>query len=86
MSIPDKPRFGSPCNGCGICCAVEVCQVGIAVLGEIAAPCPAMRFADDRFYCGLVLLEQSAREQSPDLEPFFFNVLGIGKGCDAEDL
>lgn len=91
VTAPPKPKYGEPCNGCGFCCAAEVCWVGKAALQDEDAqgPCTFMVFdeADARFYCGLV------REP----ERFFPNqvvadclknvsvlLLGIGKGCDSE--
>jgi hypothetical protein len=84
---PEKPKFGSPCNGCGLCCAIVVCKIGQIAFGDIAGPCPAMTFIEDRFYCGLVLAEKAFIENSPELmiKPLISNALAIGKGCDSED-
>ncbi|SFV14608.1 hypothetical protein SAMN02799631_05924 [Methylobacterium sp. 174MFSha1.1] len=53
---PPKPEFGSPCNGCGFCCAAEPCGVARQfVPGAVkGAPCPAMEFEHGRFWCGMV--------------------------------
>jgi hypothetical protein len=77
---PEKPREGQPCNGCGYCCAAEVCRVGLAVYGkDTPAPCPAITFHDGRFWCGVV---ESA---TPKMKPIVELVLGVGFGCDATD-
>lgn len=80
MTAPPKAAYGSPCNGCGMCCAAEVCAIGKLAFPEAEAPCPAMVFEDNRFYCGIVLAEQAA-----GLAPAVYEALGIGKGCCADD-
>jgi hypothetical protein len=82
-TAPDKPEFGSPCNGCGVCCSAEVCGVGKAIYGEAQpAPGPAMRFTAGRFWCGAVAM-------ADDLGPAYGLALrlklGIGVGCDSAD-
>ena len=78
---PEKPRFGQPCNGCGLCCAAEVCKIGLSVLGEDAkAPCELMLFDEGRFWCKLVLVENLA-----GMEPVIAEALAAGKGCDSSD-
>lgn len=86
---PRKPPEGEACNGCGLCCAVELCALAIEFLEAAAAPCPAMEFADGRFWCGL------ARRPSRHLgtpaasnrliRPMVHAALSIGEGCDASD-
>lgn len=41
---PEKPKYGDACNGCGACCAAEVCWIGKAVLQNEHAdgPCPLL--------------------------------------------
>ena len=85
MHGPEKPPFGAPCNGCGMCCAVEVCQLGVQAFGAIAAPCPALQFYQGRFWCGLLFLEYEARRQGIIALPLIEQALAIGRGCDAED-
>lgn len=76
-----KPRFGSPCNGCGLCCRSEVCGVGLAAFGQSQpAPCPALVVNDGRYWCGLVLMEQDS-----GASPLFAQTLAIGRGCDSDD-
>lgn len=76
---PEKPRFGSPCNGCGFCCAAEQCDISVQVFGAVGAPCPAMQFEAGRFYCGVL------REAPAIVQPLIAYALGIGRGCDADD-
>ena len=77
---PPKPRYGAPCNGCGLCCAAEVCAIGREAFGTTEAPCPGMMFNEGRFQCEMILIEQMA-----GMEPLLVQALGIGKGCDADD-
>lgn len=78
-TAPEKPAFGSPCNGCGFCCAAEQCEISLQVFGDVGAPCPAMQFEDGRFHCGVL------RDAPPVVQPLIAYVLGIGRGCDADD-
>jgi hypothetical protein len=78
---PPKPAYGQPCNGCGLCCSVEVCKIGQAALGEdTQAPCELMLFENGRFWCKLVLAENMA-----GMEPIIAQALGAGRGCDSSD-
>lgn len=76
---PEKPRFGAPCNGCGYCCAAEQCHLSLEIFGAVGAPCPAMQFEGGRFYCGVL------RDSPPMIQPTIAFLLGIGRGCDADD-
>ena len=51
---PRKPPEGDACNGCGLCCAVQLCPIVIELLPDAQAPCPAMEFSGERFWCGLI--------------------------------
>jgi hypothetical protein len=83
-TAPRKPVFGAPCNGCGYCCQQEVCRVGSAAFGDVAAPCPTLLFVQGRYWCGLVLAVYEARRQDPSVLPVLEDTLAIGRGCDAE--
>lgn len=82
FDIMRKPKLGEACNGCGLCCAMEVCYLGREAFGlkKYETPCPAMVFSDNKVRCGLVVAEKSA-----ELSPILHNALGIGRGCDADD-
>lgn len=49
----DKPAFGEPCNGCGLCCISEVCSLGVA-LGDDRNCKALISKPDGSFSCGLV--------------------------------
>lgn len=57
--LPDieKPDYGSPCNGCGVCCITTPCMLARIVLegAQEGRACPALVVCDGRFQCGLVL-------------------------------
>lgn len=82
MSLPPKPKRGSPCNFCGICCAVELCVAGELAFPGASAPCPALKLRGDgkSTYCQLVAVEIAA-----GLEPILQVSLGIGEGCSMDD-
>lgn len=76
-----KPDFGNPCNGCGMCCIREVCDIGLMIYGDAQpAPCPALVRKDGRFWCKVVLVEEAQ-----GLPPIAAEALGIGFGCDTVD-
>lgn len=80
VQLPKKPRYGSPCNGCGICCALQICQVGEMAFPGAKAPCPALKISGDRTVCELVVVEVVH-----GLEPKIQEALAIGQGCTMED-
>lgn len=53
QALPDKPKFGDPCNGCGYCCTVQPCQLAEEFLRCSTGPCVALEVRDDRTLCGL---------------------------------
>lgn len=53
---PKKPAFGSACNNCGYCCAVQACGLAVSLLSADASkPCPALLCEDGKSACGLVV-------------------------------
>lgn len=80
--IPDKPRCGDPCNGCGLCCYSEVCPVGKMAFGDVEAPCLALVMSKDmtRTRCGLVLIEIDN-----DMGTQVQEAIGVGCGCSMDD-
>lgn len=41
---PAKPVWGAPCNGCGVCCLVEPCPLGVVLSGRRRGACQALRW------------------------------------------
>lgn len=58
-AIP-KPLYGTPCNGCGICCLTPCPTIQILHPGEhvYGTPCPRLRERNGRFECGLFTEEE----------------------------
>ncbi|MBM5571913.1 MULTISPECIES: hypothetical protein [Deefgea] len=52
---PNKPVIGEPCNGCGACCAVEPCPMGILISRKRHGRCDALLWDDaqTRYVCGM---------------------------------
>jgi len=55
-AAPLKPAEGLPCNGCGVCCALETCPAARLRFRQKAGPCPALEWAagQNRYHCGLL--------------------------------
>jgi hypothetical protein len=51
---PDKPAEGQACNGCGLCCLVAPCPLGMLLSLRRRGACEALVWdeADDRYHCG----------------------------------
>lgn len=78
-----KPKLGSPCNHCGICCELSLCFVAQIQFpsrkGE--GPCPNLHRADDgRKLCSLAMGESHTR-----LPQMIAAGLGMGVGCSMVD-
>ena len=82
VRLPSKPKFGQACNGCGLCCAIELCGIAEMAFPGAQAPCPALKIAPDgkSTYCQLIAIEKNFR-----LEPMIQNILGVGHGCTMPD-
>lgn len=88
----EKPRFGAPCNGCGMCCTVQPCKLAQEFLSCTVGPCVALESEGERKVCGLVKRPAwyMFGEDIPEKDTGWFsvmlaNALGIGMGCDADD-
>jgi len=53
---PAKPPEGTPCNGCGICCALETCPAARLRFMRFTGPCPALQWSEagSRYHCGML--------------------------------
>jgi len=80
--LPAKPKYGSPCNGCGLCCALELCHVAELAFPGASAPCPALKLTGDgkRTYCQMMAIEEAA-----GMTPMIKHALGAGLGCSMQD-
>jgi hypothetical protein len=88
---PDKPKVGDPCNGCGVCCAMETCPVGRVVFMRKRGPCPALQWepAQTRYICGLVEAPGDYLRWLPDswrraVGRLVARSIAAGRGCDCD--
>lgn len=56
-AAPLKPAEGQPCNGCGVCCALETCPAARLRFRQAGGPCPALEWSatETRYRCGLLV-------------------------------
>lgn len=91
MNLPvlNKPTFGDPCNGCGYCCAMELCDVAEEYFPGASVPCPALEYHDGVFRCGLVVRPSHhlGMRFNGDkiLSPLFLRAIAAGQGCGCPD-
>ena len=94
---PSKPVPGAPCNGCGVCCLLEPCPLGMLLSGRRQGACVALRWHGPlrQYRCG-ALAQPSAvlderrprllRRATPWLAPLLARLvarwIGRGQGCD----
>lgn len=85
-----KPPHGSPCNGCGACCADQRCPLGQIVFGT-GGQCPALEMKFPAFTCGPV---ENPQQYAPDVvaehgkdaaSKAAVVLIAAGLGCDALD-
>lgn len=87
--------WGAPCNGCGVCCLLEPCPLGMVLSRKRRGACVALRWQDDarQYRCGAVMapkevlqlaLPKSPRHGFPPGLGFgpFGKALDTGLGCD----
>jgi hypothetical protein len=86
---PAKPLEGQPCNGCGVCCALETCPAARLRFWQQAGPCPALRWSDQaaRYYCGLLLepgryLSFLPQGWAPSASALIARWIAADQGCD----
>lgn len=90
---PAKPALGAPCNGCGVCCLVEPCPLGMLVSRRRQGACRALRWRSEerRYVCGMLAAPQEvlgwhgrlARRCMPLLQRLARRWISAGSGCDA---
>jgi hypothetical protein len=81
---PAKPAFGTPCNGCGLCCLSAPCPLGMVLSRRRRGACSALRWdeAQRRYLCG-ALSEPATVLGARWLAPLARRWIAAGIGCDA---
>ena len=53
---PPQPALGAPCNGCGLCCLLEPCPLGMLLSRKRRGACHLLRWSDaqQRYLCGAI--------------------------------
>lgn len=78
----EKPVFGDPCNGCGVCCIAQVCDLG-KELGDDQNCKALIRNPDRSFSCGLVV---DPYQYMPESELTDWKLIDVqGNGRAGED-
>lgn len=87
---PPKPAVGSPCSGCGVCCATEPCPVGIVLSRRRHGACVALVWDDaqHRYLCGAMVRPEVHLRFAPRwLQRLFARwvarMIAAGRGCDS---
>jgi len=96
---PEKPALQAPCNGCGVCCLLEPCPLGVLLSGRRTGACRALRWhSETMFYrCGAITEPQAVlHEQIPNrlqwlvlpaawlLQRWARRLIAAGVGCDCD--
>lgn len=86
---PAQPAPGAACNGCGVCCAIEPCPLGMLVSRRRNGACRALRWDDDlgRYRCGMLRAPADALPALPRwlaraLAHLARRWIAAGSGCD----
>jgi hypothetical protein len=86
-AIDAKPKWAEPCNGCGLCCLMQQCDLSIDLFGR-QARCPALEQAGGRYACGLVTRPDHHLGvpivAAPHFSHLFGDMLAVGEGCDSK--
>ncbi|MDX9995474.1 MAG: hypothetical protein RBS28_09120 [Rhodocyclaceae bacterium] len=86
---PPKPAVGAACNGCGVCCSLAPCPLSRWLLGHRAGTCPALRWQDGRYVCGLVVAPRTFLNRLPAFcvpvaSRLAYRWIAAGSGCDCD--
>ncbi|AXS80784.1 hypothetical protein [Dechloromonas sp. HYN0024] len=88
---PAKPAEGQPCNGCGVCCALETCPAARLRFRQGQGLCPALHWSTDdrRYHCGLLVDPKKYLPWLPGLatsaaKRLLARWIAAGQGCDCD--
>lgn len=95
---PLKPQSGAPCNGCGVCCLLDPCPLGVVLSRRRQGACVAVRWHSEllQYRCGalsdpLEVLHGVLPSKLSPLAPWLASGLtrlarrwiALGRGCDS---
>lgn len=98
LEASPKPETGAPCNGCGLCCLLEPCPLGVLLSRRRHGACVAVRWVPEvrQYRCTAVsdpvaLLRGRWPTGLHGLIPWVSSALGYlakrwiaaGQGCDS---
>lgn len=95
-AAPAQPRWGEPCNGCGVCCLLRPCPVGIVLSRRLKGPCAALRWDESatRYLCSALgdfrspdapdKGDDSARWSERLRRSVARRLIAAGEGCDCD--
>jgi hypothetical protein len=77
---PQKPAWGAPCNGCGVCCLAQPCPVGMVMSRRRHGACAVVRWdaAQLRYRCG------AAQGRPVWMQRLILRWIAAGRGCDSD--
>ncbi len=88
-AAPAKPAENQPCNGCGVCCALETCPIARLRFRQKAGPCPALTWSttEKRYFCGLLTAPAThfpglPRALENPARRLLRRWIAAGQGCD----
>lgn len=97
-AAPRKPAPGAPCNGCGVCCLLEPCPLGVLLSQRRRGACVAVRWHDEAscYRCGALSAPLEVLQHAlprlvwrvlPWLAPLLVRSakrwIAVGQGCDS---
>ncbi|MES2879112.1 MAG: hypothetical protein V4713_11865 [Pseudomonadota bacterium] len=95
---PLKPEPGAPCNGCGVCCLLEPCPLGVVLSGRRQGACVAVRWQSGvrQYRCGALMAPEDVLQNvlprpltrltpwlAPGLARLAKRWIAVGQGCDS---
>jgi hypothetical protein len=82
---PPKPAPGAACNGCGVCCLVEPCPLGMLLSRRISGACASLRWseASRRYECGVLTAVGHRGGLRRVAALTIRRWIGAGRGCDS---
>jgi hypothetical protein len=98
-AAPRKPPEGAPCNGCGVCCTVQPCPLGMVLSRRRTGTCAALRWDGPTalYRCGALAEPRTvvtealgrrgawlARPIAAVLKRLARRWIAAGQGCDSD--